>query len=240
MKRLGLIGSASAADLEIYWRTIRCEAEKMLGPGDLPEMVVYSAATRALRQALRENDWGSLVSGLVTAGTMLAGLGADGVVICGSALNPAAAEVQSRLQIPVVDLCGSVTAKLRSLKHRRIAVLGARTSREVAMWEKNADGVTVIMPEVSDAEWLLGRADASVGGHAPTVEWKIETNRIVTSLRRSGAQALVLADPALSRWIKPGDSVLYPIDASEIHAWMAAIWTLQSESRPAPPCIALG
>ncbi len=240
MKRLGLIGSASAHDLEIYWRTIRCEAEKFLGPGSAPEIMVYSVATRALQEALLAGDWEAVTLLLAHAGTKLAGIGAEGLVVCGSGLNPAAPALRCQLQIPVVDICRSVTSKLRSLRYRKVAVLGVRTPTEQAMWTDSMDGIGIVVPCEADCALLRTRADAAIHGHAPTVEWKIETNRIVSSLRRAGAQALVLADPVLGRWIRPGDALLYPIDAAEIHAWMAALWALQAESKSAPPCILCG
>lgn len=239
MKRLGLIGSASAEDLEIYWRTIRCEAGKVHGSGSAPEVVLYSVSTPVLREALREDDWESLTSSLASAGTKLASAGADGLVVCGSALNPAAPALRRRLRIPVVDLGLSVTAKLQSLRYRKVAVLGVRTPFEHTMWADSLAGIGIIAPCEADCAWLQARADAAICGHAPTIEWKIETNRIVSSLRRAGAQALVLAEPALGRWIKPGDSLLYPIEAAEIHAWTAALWALHADTRPAPPCIFL-
>jgi aspartate racemase len=237
MKRLGLVGIGSAQDLEIYWSVIRSEAEKTLGPGRAPEIVVYSVGTLASQQALRESDWEALAQTLANAGTKLAGIGAEGLVVCGSALNPAAPALRRQLRIPVVDIGQSVTAKLQALRYRRVAVLGIRTSQEAAMWADSLAGIKVVVPDGSDRDWLLTRADAAIRGHAPTVEWKIETNRIVASLRRAGAQALILADSALARWIKPGDAALYPIDAAEIHAWTASLWALQDGARPAPPCI---
>lgn len=233
---LGLIGSISASDIDIYWQTIRLEGEKVLGAGNSPELVVYCLPTRTVRDGLSAQNWNSLSSLLLEAGSKLALVGAEALVVCGSALNPIAPLLRQHSSIPVVDICRSVEAKIKSLKHRRIAVLGIRTEYEREMWATGLAGFDLTFPDPAAALWLLERAEATIAGQAPSVEWKIESNRIVSDLRRAGAQVLVLADPALARWIRPGDSVLYPIDAAEIHAWMAGIWAL----RPleiAPPCV---
>lgn len=237
-KRLGLIGSVSASDLDVYLKTIRLEGEKILGPGNSSEIVVHCLPTGLIRSILARGDWDSLSPMLMEAGSKLIQFGAEVLVFCGSALNPVAPHMRNRSTVPVVDICVSVDATIRSLKHRRVAVLGIRTELEREMWVNGLAGFELMYPNGADAVWLLERADAAIAGHTPLVEWKIETNRIVSDLRRNGAQVLVLAEPSLGRWIRPGDSVLYPIDAGEIHAWMAGIWAVRP-LETAPPCIIL-
>jgi aspartate/glutamate racemase len=233
---LGLIGSATASDVEVYWTTIRLEGEKSLGPGNSAEMAMYCLPTGVLRRALAENDWDRLTPVLIDAGLKLHRVGAEALVICGSALNPAAPRLREALGIPVVDICRSVEATVLSLKYRRVAVLGIRSQFEREMWTTGLEGHELIFPNAGDALWLVERADEAIGGNLPTADWKIETNRIVSDLRRGGAQVLVLADPTLGRWIRTGDSLLFPIDAAEIHAWVAGMWAVHP-LETAPPCI---
>ncbi len=237
MRCLGLIGGLNAPSLEIYWQTISQEVRKTLGSDSMPEFMVNSVKTCSLRSSLAHEDWPRLSEQLVDAGRILVEGGADGLVICGSALNPVALAVHRSLGVPVIDIGYSLSIKLGSLRHRQVAVLGGRTVEEQGMWEQKLAGVEVVPLSAQDQEWLVGRADAAMVGHAVTVDWKIETNRIVSSLRRRGARALILADPILSRWIKPGESLLYPINAAEIHAWIATLWAFESALLPTPPCV---
>ena len=237
MKCLGLIGSLTAPNLESYYRTIRNEAQKSLGADQLPEFLLHCVKTREIRAHLARADWPGVTGELIESGRKLIDAGAEGLVICGSALNPVAAEVWRVLSVPVIDLGYSVAVKLRALQHGSVSVLGCRSPEEEAMWEDKLEDVTVVPLSRADRAWLLGCMDASGGGHSIPLQWKIDANRVISGLRRSGARALVLAEPSLSQWILPGESLLYPIDAVEVHAWIAALWALESRSLPTPPCL---
>lgn len=237
MKCLGLIGGLTAPNLDTYWQTIRSEAQKNLGPDQMPRFLVHSVKTRDLKASFDQADWSGLTEGLAESGSALAGAGADCIVICGSALNPAAPEINRILNVPVIDLGYSLALKVRSLQYSKIAILGIRTSREETMWHESLRDVEIAQPDSCDRGWLAGCIEAAAVGRPIPVEWKIETNRIVSGLRRDGSQALVLADAALGRWIKPGQTLLYPIDAAEVHAWTATLWALQADFLPAPGCV---
>ncbi len=237
MKCLALIGTLKASGVEIYWKTIQQEAGKKLGANRMPNLLVHCDKTGVLAERLNNNDWPAVADYLIDAGRRMMTCGADCLVICGSGLNPVAAEVQRTLNVPVIDLGYTVLIKLQSLGHRCVAVLGIRTPQEEFMWTQKLAGVTLLQPEARDREWLTGCVDAILSGQPFVPDWKITTQRMVSALRKNGAQAIVLAEPTLGRWIKPGESVLYPVDAVEIHAWIAALWALESRLLPTPACL---
>lgn len=237
MKCLGLIGGLTAPNLDIYWQTIRSEAQKSLGTDQMPRFLVHSVKTRHLKASFDQADWPGLTGELVDNGRALVGAGADCLVICGSALNPAASEIHRILDVPVIDLGYSLALKLQSLQYRKAAILGIKTPREEVMWRESLSKMEIMQPDPRDRDWLAGCIDAAIFDRSIPVEWKIETNRIISGLRRAGAQALILADAALGKWIKPGQSLLYPIDAAEVHAWVATLWALQADFLPGPGCL---
>jgi aspartate/glutamate racemase len=237
MKCLGLIGTVSDSVLEIYWQTIKGEAQKTLGAGRMPEFMVHCVKTRHLQTCVEQSNWADLTRELTSHGRCLISNGADALVVCGSALNPAAVEIHRSLDVPVIDLGYALTLKLRSLQVKSVAVLGIRTVAEETMWQEGLENVTVLQPSPEDSRWLTERANAAAAGQPISIDWKIETNRIVSGLRRSGARALILADPLLARWIRPGESLLYPIDAAEVHAWIAVLWAQEASFLPAPSCV---
>lgn len=237
MKCIGLIGSLSAPNLDVYWQTIRSEAQKNLGADQMPRFLVHNVKTWHLKTSFDLADWPGLTEELVNNGRTLTEAGADCLVICGSALNPTAPEIHRILHVPVIDLGYSLALKLRSLRHEKVAILGIKTPREEAMWHASLGGVEVVQPGPNEHGWLAGCINAAITDQPIPVEWKIETNRIVSGLRRAGAQALILADTTLGKWIKPGESLLYPIDAAEVHAWIATLWALEADFLPAPGCV---
>ncbi len=108
------------------------------------------------------------------------------------------------------------------------------------MWRRSLSEVEIIQPEPAEHESVMRCIECATAGQTIPVEWKIEINRAVSRLRRAGAEALLLADTTLGQWIKPGDSLLYPIDAAEVHAWTATHWAIAPGLLPAPGCVICG
>lgn len=237
MKCLALIGTLKACGVDIYWKTIQREAGKKLGVSRMPNLLVHCDKTGVLAERLDADDWPGVIEYLIEAGRRMMTCGADCLVICGSGLNWVAREVQRVLEVPVIDLAYSVLIKLRSLGHRCVAVLGIRTPQEEQMWTQKLAGVTLLQPEGRERQWLTKCVDAALSGQPTMLDWKIAMQRMVSGLRKDGAQAIVLAEPTLAKWIKPGECVLYPVDAVEVHAWIAALWALESRMLPTPPCL---
>ena len=239
MKRLGLIGSQTALSPVVYWQTIHHEAQLQLGENNTADLLLHCANTSRLRSSLQRKDWAAITDCLVEAGRGLMLAGADCLVICGSALNPAGKDVRRVLGIPLIDMAHAISFKVQEYRYRKIALLGIRTDREHEMWREKFAGSTILVPASSERRWLLERVEAiQQAGHDDHIAWKIEAQRIVSNLRKAGAQAIVLADHSLAHWIKPDESLLPLFDAEEVHAWIAALWALETgRCQPAPPCV---
>jgi aspartate racemase len=237
MKCLGLVGSLNVTVFDSYWHTIRSETQKTLGADHMPRFLMHGVHPRHLQECLDRGDWKTITQILVESGRSVANAGANCIVVCGSALNPCARELHQILGQPVIDLGYSIRTKLRKQQYRNVAVLGIRTTKEEAMWREALDDFTMTQPYAAERAWLAQCMDDVIIGQPVTVEWKVETNRIISSLRRGGAEGLILAEPTLNQWIKPGESLLYPIDATEVHAWVATLWAMESNFLPAPGCV---
>jgi aspartate racemase len=237
MRRLGLIGSLTAGTIDVYWQTINKEVLKWAGGSHPANVVVNCVNAPQLDSQLTDENWPLLTEILLEEAQGAARAGAEGLVICASALNPIASEISRLTHLPIFVPGPSVTAKLQNFSFRRVAVLGIRTLREERMWRSNLGAVAMVQPSVSDHRWLNRCADKFNEGHTIGVDYTIGSNQIVSALRRGGAQALVLADQALAHWIKADDTSLHPFNAAVIHAWAAALWSLECDRMPAPPCV---
>lgn len=237
MKCLGLIGGLTAPNLSAYWYTIIREVQQRFGTRETPRFLICNDGDSRWMFPAEAVDDRRLKDELIENGRRLALAGAEGLVICSAALNSNASDLQRVLKIPVIDLGYALTHKLRSLHLHHVAILGIRSAQEEAMWRKCLTEVEISLPSPEDQEWLVQCIQAATIGHPVAVEWKVETNRIVSQQRRLGAEALILADPALGQWIKPGETLLYPLDSAEIHASTAAHWAIDAKLLPAPGCV---
>jgi aspartate racemase len=236
MKRLGLIGSQTAATPILYWQTIQDEARRFNGADGLAEVLIHASQGGRLRSALRHEDWTTISADIVTAGRGLVRAGADCLVICGSALNPVSAEVRRALGVPLIDLTHAMYFKIQNYRFRRVALLGVRTQRERRMWQERFGDMFLLEPTEGERRWFLEMEENS-GIPSDVVAGKIECQRIVSTLRKAGAQAVILADHSFSRWVRANETLLPLFDAEEVHAWIAALWALRTSLTPAPPCV---
>jgi len=237
MKWPGLIGSFDGNLPVIYWRIINQEVRLRLGGKNTSPMLATCANAEELDALLRGEDWERLNARLTDMARGLQAAGADGLVICGSPLNPVAREIGRAVGLPVVSMGQAVAKTLRLFRYRRVVVLGPKTGREESMWREELRGFDLIDPPVGERRWLSEAAEAAPAENPE--DRRIETNRIMSSLRKKGVQAVVLAEPALARWVNLEESLLPVFDAAEIHAWAAAGWVLAGEGCmvSAPPCV---
>lgn len=236
MKRLGLIGSRTAAAPAWYWKTIQDEARRSTGDEGPADVLVRSSHAGRLRTALRCDDWTAITEEMMAAGQSLVRAGAECLVICGSALNPVSADIRRELDIPLIDLAHAMSFKIQNYRFRRVALLGVHTERERAMWRDRFGDMFLLEPTRMERDWFLEVVDSPTGDE-DLVACKIEGQRIVSSLRRAGAQAVILADHSYGRWVKANETLLPLFDAEEVHAWIAALWALRTSLAAAPPCV---
>lgn len=236
MKRLGLIGSMNSESPIVYWRVIHDEVHLLLEDGGPANILVHCNQAARLRGALRRDDWIGIKESLLEAGRELKLAGAQCLVICGSALNPVGCEIREALGMPLVDMAHAFAFRIQKHRFRKVALLGAQTDREREMWRGRLSDITLLEPNSAERAWLLQAAPAGVRGDT-AISCKIEIQRIISSMRRGGAQAILLVDRALGRWITPNETLLPIFDAEEIHAWIAALWALETNLMPGPPCV---
>jgi aspartate racemase len=227
MKSPGLIGSTDGDAPTTYWRRINREVRLRLGQNHSASMIAASVRAEKLDALVRGEDWDRLVELLTDLARVLPAAGADGLVICGSVLNPLARDIGRTIGLPVVSIGIAMAETLRLFRYRRVVVVGTRTAREERMWHDELRGLIMVEPTANEQRWFLETAAANAAE-----DWggrKIETNRIMTSYRKRGAQAVILAEPALAPWVNLEESLLPVFDAAEIHAWAAAGWALADE-----------
>ena len=237
MKLPGLIGSLEGDVPVTYWRIINREVRLRLGGKHTVPMMTTCANAEELAALLRGEDWDRLTDLLTGMARVLPTAGAEGLVVCGSPLNPVAREIGRAVGLPIVSMGQAIAETLRLFRYRRVVVLGTKTAREESMWREELRGILLIETTLEERRWF---AEATESDPAENPDSRrIETNRIMSSLRKRSVQAVVLAEPALARWVNLEESLLPVFDAAEIHAWAAAGWALSVEDcmLSAPPCV---
>ncbi len=227
MKRLGLIGSPSLETTLGYLRTINREAQKKHGSDYTADTVLYSQNARRLTQLVDGGEWQKLADILKASARHAVNGGADQLVLCGSALNPLATEIERALGRPVACIGEAMATTLGRFGLTRAGFLGIRSRREAQMWRRHLGSAAVMLPPANEQARLRRLAQFSADADTLPMAWQVEVTLIVSQLRRNGANAVVLCAPELSRLATPDEMLLPVFDAGEVHAWAAAGWALE-------------
>lgn len=225
-KRLGLIGGFDSSAAVGYWQAINQETQFHLGPHVSADLLLSSGAVSLLKDFFKDGDWSRLTHVLEGEALRLAAAGAEGLVVCDSALSPLAAELGRAAGIPAIGIAQAVADTLRTCRLRSAAILGIRSSREEQMWRDALPGMTLVQPMMAERLWLDGCLQNPVTREHLPDQWKRELTLMMLELKRSGAQSIILANSALDHYVSLNDAPLTVFNAAEIHAWAAASWAM--------------
>ena len=237
MKHIGLIGSMAGNLPPTYCRIINNEVRLRRGFRHTATFTLHGCNDEELEGLLRTEDWGTLTDVFTIVARTLSSGGAHGLALCGSALNPIARDVGHAAEIPIISMGKAMTTTLRMFRYPQVVVAGTKTEREAVYWREELDEIQLLGLTAGERSWL--RQLLEVEARSEPERFQPETNRLMSSLRKRGTRAVVLADPMLSRWINLEESLMPVFDVAEIHAWATAGWALVGEGQmiSAPPCV---
>jgi aspartate racemase len=228
MKQLAVIGVSSRHSADTCWNMLNAEAAKEYGSVLLPPVLVSCFYGQLYASKLRSGDWPVLVDTLLEEARIARSIGAEGLIILESALNPAAAVIHNRLRLTVIDLGVAVADKLKALNITRIALLGCRSSREEKMWRKSLNGVDILVPTREDQHWLRRYLNGMLVGEPMPPTWVVRSYRLISDFGKLQAQAIISTDSMLTKLLQDQELLISPVfDATTIHSWAAACWALK-------------
>ncbi len=235
---LGLVGSLRSGLPMIYVQVINAEVQLRLGSHHTAHLLTNWVNTAALNSFLRDEDWRSMEDNLSAAAQILAAGGAKALVVCDSALNALADEVGRTVDLPVIGLVRAMEFKLREFRDvNRVAVVGPRTSREEAMWADELSRYRPLFPSLTERSWLTRCVDTASVKRGLSPDEKVDVKRIISTLRRQGARAIIFTEPLLTNLLTVSDTAMPIFDAAEVHAWVAGGWSAMDGTRPAAGCV---
>ena len=228
MRCLGLLGCENHDATAVYSRRIADEFRHRFGSSCSPSLLALNLYTPEIFDSLLKSDDKLTFSYLKQGAEALIALGAEVLVVCGSRLHALANRLE--LNIPTLPISDPMGTALRTLKVRRIGLLGAGSAAEEQDWRKRLardQVLDVFVPMLRDREHLnhVIRDELSHGILNPST--RTDVTRIVYSLRQAGARAVVVVAPDLNLLVSQLNPVLPVIDAFELHALSALDWSLQ-------------
>ena len=231
MRTIGLIGGMSWESSAEYYRILNQAARARLGPLRSARILLYSVDFGPIEQAQREGRWEDAASILHDAARRLHAGGADCIVLCTNTMHKVADAVAHSVPIPFLHIGDPLGQACRSGGWHRVGLLGTGfTMRQPFLIDylRERYGIQVIVPSDEQCD-LVHRViyDELCAGIVSDASRRAYV-RVIDSLTRCGAQAIVLGCTEIELLISPEDSPLPVLDTTHLHA-MAALEFALSE-----------
>ncbi len=229
MKRIGIIGGMSWESTSDYYRRLNVLARQHFGGLHSAELLIESVDFAPLAELQQNQDWDAIGEILLDSGRRLEAAGAEVVLICSNTMHRVAPILQTELAIPLLHIAEAVLAEARTQEITKIGLLATRFTMEAEFYcgyLKQA-GLEVCIPDqahrtevhrVIYEELCQGKfLDSS----------KTSYLEVISSLEKSGAEAIVLGCTEIGLLVKASDTHLPLLDTTALHTEYAFQWSIR-------------
>jgi aspartate racemase len=221
MKMIGMVGGTGWVSTLEYYRLLNEEVNRRLGGHEAARCLVYSLNFGdVMRIKAEDPEQGGVRTLVVDAARVLAGAGAELLLLCANTIHWFADDVERAVAVPLVHIAAATGRRIRAQGLTRVGLLGTRPTMERDFYTGRLaeGGVSALVPEADDRAWV----DATILDELVRKVLRPEARErflgIIDGLRRRGAEGIVLGCTEIPLLIKPGDVDLPLFDTLSIHA----------------------
>jgi len=130
-------------------------------------------------------------------------------------------DIEKHIQIPIVHIADATAEVIKSMKIKKVALLGTRFTMEQDFYKGRLihnHGIDVIIPEGDDLEKIHSIIYNELVLGIIKQESKETYLRIINSLVKKGAQGIILGCTEIPLLIKQTDCNVPVFDTTQIHA----------------------
>ncbi len=231
MKTIGLIGGMSWESTVTYYKVINETVSRRLGGLHSAKILMYSVDFAEIEECQTNGDWAKSAEILGSAALALQKAGADFIVICTNTMHKVVPEISEMADVPIMHIADATANALIGAGISTAALLGTKYTMKQDFYKERltANGIRVLIPNDNDIETVnrVIYEELCRGVISPSSREKYA--RIIDSLKRGGAEAVILGCTEIGLLIDGGCSPLPVFDTALIHAERAALYAIDEE-----------
>jgi len=224
MKSIGVIGGVSWLSSIEYYRLLNQMASRELGGLHSARILMYSIEFGEFSKEERlaeSGNWTLLKGTMIDAAKRLKAGGADFIIIASNTLNSLAGEIQSEVQIPVLNIVDPTGQKVKESGIARVALLGTKYTMEQSFYEdrlKSKYGLDVVVPNETERNYINSVIFDELCAGKIRNESRDRFVEIINRLvDEEGAEGAILGCTEIPLLIKQNDVAVPVFDTTEIH-----------------------
>jgi len=220
VKTVGLIGGMSWESTLSYYKGLNEGVKEALGGLHSAKINLHSVNFAEIEKLQREGRWQETAEILSSAAKGLEAAGSDFFMICTNTMHKVAGEVVDSVSMPILHIADATAKQLKIDNVSKVGLLGTAFTMEQEFYQSrliDLHNIDVVIPEDEDRalvhrviydELCLGRISA---------DSRREYVRIVASLAKNGAQAVILGCTEIALLIGQDDTEVPLYDTTAIH-----------------------
>ncbi len=229
MKTIGMIGGMSWESSIEYYRIINQAVRDTLGGLHSAKSIMVSVEFAEIEALQHQSRWDALAAIMIDAARSLERGGADFVIICTNTMHKLYDQVQTAIEIPMLNIADATAARIKADGIDRIALLGTRFTMEEDFYKGRLTdrfGLDVITPAEDEREIVHRVIYDELCAGIINPDSKQHYAAIIKRLIAAGARGIILGCTEIGLLVKPEDSAVALYDTTEIHAREAVRYAL--------------
>lgn len=225
MKTIGLIGGMSWESSTTYYKVINETIKKELGGLHSAKCILYSVDFQEIETCQANGDWDKSAEILCDAAKSLQRAGADFIVICTNTMHKIAPIVSKSVDIPLLHIAEMTSIQLKKANITKVGLLGTKYTMQQDFYKQVLidDGISVVIPEEDDIELVNSIIYNELCLGTISEESKKEYLRVISNLKKYGAQGVILGCTEIGFLINQSDTEVPLFDTALIHAKSVAL-----------------
>jgi aspartate racemase len=233
MKTIGLLGGITCESSLVYYKLINEMAREKLGGHHSAKSVMVSVDFAEIKPLTEGGEWDKVLEILLRAAGDIERGGADFLVLCANTAHKLAAEIGTRINIPILHIVDVTAVEIKKSGFNKVGLLGTRFTMEEDFFSgrlREKFAIEAITPVREDRLRVHGIIfdELALGIIAPAsreVLW-----RIINDLVQKGAQGIVLGCTELPLLITQDQGNIPLIDTTVSHARAAVDYALGTQA----------
>lgn len=224
MKTIGLLGGMSWESSIGYYKAINEGIKKSLGGLHSAKIAMYSVDFAPIEKLQHDGDWEATARILIDAAIKVQSAGADFLLICTNTMHKVAPQIEASIDIPLLHIADATADILVKKGIKTVGLLGTAFTMEQDFYKGRLSknyGLTVLTPNTEDRQIVhdVIYKELCLGKSLPVS--KAEYLRIIESLAKQGAEAVILGCTEIGMLVAQTDTNIELLDTTSIHAHKA-------------------
>lgn len=233
MKTIGLLGGMSWESTAGYYKAINEGVRDVLGGLHSARIAMVSVDFEEIEHLQRQGDWAKAGKVLSQAAKHIQAAGADFLLICTNTMHKVVTEIELAIDIPVLHIADATAEVLLSEGVQKVGLLGTAFTMEEEFYKgrlKTKYKIDVVIPNKEDRKFVHDAIYRELCLGTFESATKAEYMRIIDSLAREGAEAVILGCTEIGLLVQQVDTTIRLLDTTAIHAAQAVQYALASRS----------